>query len=167
MRRKMHHAASFLVFFGGCLFSAAAPVVEVVHPFEAPPSGAVGGLVQGSDGLMWGTTSAGGANDKGTIFTFNPVEFGGGTRRYFEVVKSFRGGWGDGETPQGALVADGAGNLLGTTSAGGAAGQGTVYRIFSATGAFSTVAEFSGRQGVGPWGALIRDPQGWWWGTAR
>jgi len=46
------------------------------------------------------------------------------------VLVSFNGT--DGSYPSAALIADASGNLYGTTSAGGAAGKGTVYELVGA-----------------------------------
>jgi uncharacterized repeat protein (TIGR03803 family) len=45
------------------------------------------------------------------------------------VLHTFQGGPNDGQTPQGTLVWDKAGNLYGTTEYGGAEGVGTVYKL--------------------------------------
>lgn len=81
-----------------------------------------GGLVQGSDGSLYGTTAFGGANDLGIVFKLAPdgVE---------TVLYSFTGGPGDGSRPIGNMVEGSDGNLYGTTSEGGASNQGTFFRI--------------------------------------
>jgi uncharacterized repeat protein (TIGR03803 family) len=77
----------------------------------ASGSGPEGGLVQGSDGNLYGAMVTGGTNGAGTIFqiTLNGVltplySFGGGT---------------NGSRPVGSLVQGSDGNLYGTTSTGG------------------------------------------------
>src|SRR5262245_38624979 len=53
---------------------AGAQTFEVFHVFSAEPGegndgySPLGGLVQGSDGFLYGTTSFGGANDLGEVF---------------------------------------------------------------------------------------------------
>jgi len=75
-------------------------------------------LIQGSDGNFYGTTEAGGANGKGTVFKISST----GT---FATLYSFcsKGGTActDGETPQGVagLVEGTDGNFYGTTEGGG------------------------------------------------
>lgn len=71
-------------------------------------------------GMLYGTTSAGGADNTGTVYAVNPVS---GVE---SVVHSFDTS--DGAAPQGAVVQNGAA-LYGTTSKGGAAQDGTVFKL--------------------------------------
>jgi uncharacterized repeat protein (TIGR03803 family) len=84
-------------------------------------------LVGNETGDLFGTTINGGQDGDGTVFEFDP-------RNDIEtVLYSFVGGTSDGEHPLAGLVMDGAGNLFGTTSSGGAHGDGTVFEIKLAT----------------------------------
>ena len=62
------------------------------------------------------------------------------------------------------LIADAAGDLFGTTSVGGAYGDGTVFEIANtASGYASTptvLASFNGANGSSPFAGLIADPTG-------
>lgn len=60
----------------------------------------------------------------------------------FRVLHQFSGSPG-GQWPSAAPIEDSAGNLYGTTTFGGSAGGGTVYKITPA-GVMSTVYEFKG-----------------------
>jgi uncharacterized repeat protein (TIGR03803 family) len=80
------------------------------------------GLLMDGAGNLFGTTAAGGARDLGTVFKISP----GGTET---VLYSFVGGSTDGSSPQAGLIMDGAGNLYGTTAAGGVNDDGTVFEI--------------------------------------
>jgi uncharacterized repeat protein (TIGR03803 family) len=74
----------------------------------------------------------------------------------------------DGEWPGGPVTLDGAGNIYGTTTAGGDFGGGTVYTI-AADGTFSTLHSFCGgdcRDGRVPRSDLIVDVSGAVYGTA-
>jgi len=83
-------------------------------------------LVFDAAGNLYGTTSAGGAYGYGTVFELGPNRVGGWKYR---VLHSFNNNGVDGITPTGGLILDAAGNLYGTTSAGGAYGVGTVFRV--------------------------------------
>jgi uncharacterized repeat protein (TIGR03803 family) len=79
------------------------------------------GLVQGADGNFYGTAENGGANDAGTVFKMTP----GGV---LTLVYTFTGG-SDGAHPNSALVQGTDGNFYGTTSSGGAYGNGAIFRL--------------------------------------
>jgi uncharacterized repeat protein (TIGR03803 family) len=93
------------------------------------------GLVQGSDGYFYGTTSGGGTNNEGTVFKISPN--GGLTGLY-----SFIGG-NDGAYPVAGLVQGSDGYFYGTTYDGGTNGAGTVFRI-STNGALTSLYSFTG-----------------------
>ena len=82
------------------------------------------GLVQASDGNFYGTTRVGGAFANGTVFRITPD----GT---LTTLDSFcpQAGCVDGSLPEAGLIQATGGNLYGVTSAGGANGYGTVFRL--------------------------------------
>jgi uncharacterized repeat protein (TIGR03803 family) len=108
----------------GTVFKVTKAGVEtVVHQFTGGTDGAYpeGGLIRDAGGNFFGTTTAGGATNNGTVF--------GITAAGKEVVLySFAGGT-DGAVPDAGLALDATGNLYGTTSAGGTIGNGTVFKI--------------------------------------
>jgi uncharacterized repeat protein (TIGR03803 family) len=80
-----------------------------------------GGLVVGTGNtLLYGTTSHGGPNDDGVIFTID-------SSNSFAVVHEFSGGY-DGKTPYGNLL-ELNGGIYGTTHDGGSGGRGTVFQL--------------------------------------
>ncbi len=101
---------------------------KTLHAFNSltDGDGPVAGLIQGTDGALYGTTSAGGAFGAGTIFTLNPDGTG------FRVLHAFDGG-GDGDIPAAGLLQGSDGALYGTTSTGGPAGGpdggGVIFRM--------------------------------------
>ncbi|HTT82406.1 MAG TPA: choice-of-anchor tandem repeat GloVer-containing protein [Rhizomicrobium sp.] len=80
-----------------------------------------------------------------------------------KVLYSFTGG-SDGSEPFAGMIADGAGNLYGTTSLGGADGHGTVFKIAS-DGTESVLHSFDGTDGNEPSAAPIMDGAGNLYGT--
>jgi uncharacterized repeat protein (TIGR03803 family) len=72
----------------------------------------------------------------------------------------------DGETPNGDIFRDSAGNLYGTTAFGGKSGFGTVFKLDRA-GNFTTLYQFVGppTDGSYPNGHLVRDAAGNLYGT--
>ena len=84
----------------------------------------VAGLVQGTDGLLYGTTYGGGATGAGTIFSIS-------TSGAFKTLYSFcsQALCADGSNPYGGLVQQGSGQFYGTTYYGGAHNSGSVFAI--------------------------------------
>jgi uncharacterized repeat protein (TIGR03803 family) len=123
------------------------------------------GLIQGTDGNFYGTTSGGGANDRGTVFE---MTLGGTLTTLYSFCS--RENCLDGVGPTGALVQDSDGNLYGTTSQGGGGNPdcpkecGTVFKI-SPTGTFGTLHNFNLADGSMPLGGLIEGTDGDLYGT--
>lgn len=82
------------------------------------------GVTIGKNGVLYGTTSFGGANSTGAVFQLAKTAKGWSEK----VIHSF-GASGDGSFPYAGLMLDALGNLYGTTSIGGAVGYGTVYQL--------------------------------------
>jgi uncharacterized repeat protein (TIGR03803 family) len=120
-----------------------------------------GGLVMDAAGNLYGVTLEGGGDMQGTAFEL--VRNGGGCY----VMYSFGIG-DDGKEPMGNLVVDAAGNVFGTTYAGGNAGGGTVFELsLFATGGWREIIlhSFSGSDGYGPKAGLVMDAAGNLFGT--
>jgi len=86
------------------------------------------GVIFDAAGNLYGTTTYGGVPQAGTVFELQRVAGAWKERLVYTFVKSAS----DGQVPYSGLVFDAAGNLYGTTTAGGvnSAGQyGTVYEI--------------------------------------
>jgi uncharacterized repeat protein (TIGR03803 family) len=118
------------------------------------------GLVQGSDGNFYGTTSQGGTiGDNGTVFRISPS--GSYTSLY-----SFAGYPTDGAAPYAGLVQGSDGNFYGTTSQGGTSGHGTVFRI-SPSGSYTSLYSFAGypTDGDYPDAGLVQGSDGNFYGT--
>ena len=85
-------------------------------------------LIQGTDGNYYGTTSGGGKYTAGTVFSITPV--GAVTTLYsFCSQSNSEADCIDGESPYAGLVQATNGNFYGTTSFGGANGEGTVFEL--------------------------------------
>jgi uncharacterized repeat protein (TIGR03803 family) len=119
-----------------------------------------GALIMDSAGNLYGTTSAGGSSNDGTVFKLSPA----GTET---ILYSFKGGTSDGAIPDSGVIADGAGNLYGITGSGGANNCGTVFKI-SAASTESILYSFAGgtSDGSGPVG-LMMDSAGNLYGTTN
>lgn len=113
-------------------------------------------LVQGSDGTLFGTTSAGGSDGFGAIFSVKPDGSG------FLTLRSFSGSNGDGRVPWSGLTYGADGKLYGTTQFGGGAVNGSVYRINSDGSGYEKLHGFGTAPGDGanPLAALTATPEG-------
>jgi len=74
------------------------------------------------------------------------------------ALASFSGTNGAGPTDP--VIMDGSGNLYGTTTGGGAYGDGTVFELAHGSGAITTLASFNGTNGSDPVAALLMDSGG-------
>ena len=125
------------------------------------------GLILDKEGNLYGTTYMGNGNrshGRGTVFKLER----NGTAT---VLHSFTGGT-DGEYPVAGLIRDTAGNLYGTTLAGGdtncysSYGCGTVFQM-DTSGVEVVLYRFGdGGDGAFPHASLIRDAEGNLYGTA-
>ena len=103
----------------------ASGTVTVIHSFSGSDgTEPFAALVQGSDGYLYGTTIGGGSYGYGTVFKVD-------TTGNLTVLHSFSGGE-DGAGPHAELIQGTDGDFYGTTSGGGASGQGTIFRMDSA-----------------------------------
>jgi uncharacterized repeat protein (TIGR03803 family) len=100
----------------------------VLYTFQGGTDGAypTGTVIRDAAGNLFGTTFAGGGGNCtsagcGTVYKLAPD----GTET---ILHAFQGGK-DGLLPQNGVVADGAGNLYGTTAYGGSENEGTVFEV--------------------------------------
>jgi trimeric autotransporter adhesin len=144
----------------GTVFKITSAGVEtVLYSFTAGTDGVYprAGLIQGTDGNFYGTTSAGGASGYGTVFKLTPA--GAET-----VLYSFTGGT-DGGFPYAGLIQGADGNFYGTTYQGGTNGNGTVFKLTPA-GAETVLYSFAGgTDGQYPQAGLIQGTDGNFYGT--
>jgi uncharacterized repeat protein (TIGR03803 family) len=122
-----------------------------------------GGLVQGSGGNFYGTTSFGGANNGGTVFEVTSE--GALTTLYNFCAQT---DCNDGYVPSAALIQGSNGNFYGTTQDGGANGGGTVFEITPA-GVLTTLYSFCEQtactDGENPWAPVLQTSSGNLYGT--
>ncbi len=153
--------------------SPQAQTLTVLHYFTGGVDGAYpdAGLTMDGDGNLYGTTfGAGYSNSNGSAYKLTHKN-GGWT---FAPLHTFTGG-DDGGLPYAGVVFGPDGTLYGTTSQGGAYGQGTVFRLqppphFSpnllAPWDETVLYSFQGgNDGANPYGAVTFDPTGNIYGT--
>ena len=118
----------------------------------------VAGLIEGSDGRLYGTASYGGTNS-GTLFAVQPDGSGFAVLGKFSLPYSGGG-------PECRLIQGSDGRLYGTTSRGGPNDRGTVFALESDGNGFTTLHGFSHyADGFGPLAGLARGMDGRLYGT--
>jgi len=120
---------------------------------QLSPSASSGVLL--NDGNIFGAMCCGSIGH-GFVYESQNVN---GTWNFTDIY-DFSGGT-DGGDPRGALVADGSGNLYGTTASGGSGGGGTFFELSPSgnTWTLQVLYNFSGPANCGP-GGLIADGAG-------
>jgi len=109
----------------------------VLHQFTNNPDGAfLQGGVTVTDGVVYGTTQAGGTNGKGTIFSVNTDGTG------YTVLHHFATNGVDGIVPVAGVTVYGS-TLYGTTEKGGSKGKGTVWSINTNGTGYTTLYTFT------------------------
>lgn len=135
----------------------------VLHEFAGAGDGAFSysALLRDRNGNLFGTSSGGdGMSGFGNVFELAAD----GT---WTVLHSFAGGSSDGEAAYGGLAADDDGNLYGTTSLGGASGNGTAYKV-APDGTTTILHSFAGgSDGANPVSTLLRRASGAIYGTTK
>jgi uncharacterized repeat protein (TIGR03803 family) len=130
--------------------------VTVLHSFSGPDGEApFAGLIQTSDGNLYGTTLGGGVWGVGTVFKID-------TSGNLTVLHSFEGL--DGASPQGALIQGNDGNFYGTTSGGGTTGSGTIFKM-DPSGNVTVLHSFTAADGAVPEAGLTQGTDGNLYGT--
>ena len=146
MHNRISNRAGTLLTALGLAFSAAfiapqslsAQTFTVIYTFA-------GGTTDGNapfgtpvlyNGNIYGTTTAGGAHNNGTIYEVNFAT------RHAAVLHSFAGP--DGADPLAGLIQDAAGNLYGTTYGGGTHGRGTLFKVVLSPASYTVLHSFAG-----------------------
>ena len=139
----------------------------------------VAAMTIGPNGSLYGTTAGGGeglctfyqSTGCGTVFNLKPTPTRPPTplTPWLEnVLYPFTGG-ADGANPSvGNLIFDQAGNLYGTTSSGGAFGQGVVFELSLSGGNWTKTVLYNfagGNDGSSPFSGLVFDKAGNLYGT--
>ncbi len=117
------------------------------------------GIIEGSDGFIYGTARFGGDNSAGTVFRLSQSGD-------FELLHSFDGST-NGQFPAGGLLEHSDGNFYGTTAEGGSFEDGILFRITS-DGTFEKLHDLFGFfDGENPQGNLVEGEGGLIYGVTE
>jgi len=126
----------------------------------------IGGLVQATDGHLYGTTSAEGAGPYGAGGTIFKIAPSGSLATIYNFCS--QSGCTDGALPRGALIQAADGNLYGTTEAGGTNNKGTIFKV-ATNGTLTTLYSFCSQSncadGESPYAGLLLASDGNFYGT--
>jgi len=118
------------------------------------------GLVEGTNGMLFGTTSVGITNNWGTIFALNKNGSGYAVLKLFTNSASGRG-------PHSGLMLGSDGVLYGTTRSGGSSNSGAIFALNQNGSGYSVLYSFTGtNNGAWPFGKLLEGLDGALYGTA-
>ncbi|MCX8513946.1 MAG: hypothetical protein ORN24_00075 [Burkholderiales bacterium] len=138
----------------------------IVYSFESGSDGAYpgAGLIQASDGNLYGTTNYGGYANQGVVYKFDL------NNQQETVIKTFMGG-NDGANPNCTLVQANNGLLYGTTIQGGAAAtgthnSGTIFAIALDGTYYQVLALFNQINGSFPYAGLVQASNNLFYGTS-
>ncbi len=123
---RLWTVAALIILASTCSLAQQYKVLYSFGAVSADGAGSIAGLLQDSAGNLYGTTYSGGTYLKGTVFELSPNGSGGWTET---ILYSFCANYSnfvclDGSEPGAALIIDSAGNLYGTTEAGGSTNAG-------------------------------------------
>lgn len=125
---------------------------KLVDLADATGSSPIGELMQATGGVIYGTTTAGGANTVGVIFSFTI------TGSVYAVVHHFDnlGGY----SSFARMITGSDGFLYGTTNQGGPGADGVIFRFDRLTNNYTVLADLAA-SGIGqPWGGLMENANG-------
>ncbi|HEV2381130.1 MAG TPA: choice-of-anchor tandem repeat GloVer-containing protein [Terriglobia bacterium] len=136
--------------------------LTTLYNFNEYPDGGqpLGSLVQAPNGILYGTTNAGGLNGDGTVYSIT-------SQGALTTIHSFD--YSDGWAVNDGLILASDGNFYGTTTGGGSSsacqdGCGTVFKI-TASGKLTTLHNFDSIDGAEPIGGLVQATDGDFYGT--
>jgi uncharacterized repeat protein (TIGR03803 family) len=101
-----------------------------------------GGVIQASNGKLYGMTNIGGTSNYGVIFSYDISE------NQYSVLYNFNGT--DGANPMRSLTQAGNGKLFGTTNSGGLYSKGVAFSYDIESGAYTKLIDFNTASGSNP-----------------
>jgi uncharacterized repeat protein (TIGR03803 family) len=137
---------------------------SVLHSFTSVGTDGVqpsSRVIEGSDGVLYGTTYFGGAANQGAIFRLNK------DGSNYRVIRSLNGAAREGTRPYGALLEGSDGALYGTASLSGNTNLGAIFKLNKDGSGYRVLHDFTNSvtEGAQLYGSLIWGADGHLYGT--
>ena len=138
-------------------FGAVTSDANAVSTFNLDGASPLGVLLQGADGFLYGTTSVGGVNGRGTIFRVGTDGSGFQLQYVFAALPDSGSPLANvgGASPLAGLTDGKDGRFYGVASGGGTNGIGTIFAFDPVGRVFSVMHNFEESNGDTPAGAMI------------
>ena len=111
-----------------------------------------GGLMQASNGKLYGMTNEGGSSDAGVIFSIDPATFTYTKLKDFDYI--------NGGNPYGSLMQGTNGKLYGMTAYGGISDAGVIFSFDPLTSIYTKLIDFDYTNGGEPYGNMMQASNG-------
>jgi uncharacterized repeat protein (TIGR03803 family) len=120
------------------------------------------GVIEASDGLLYGTLANGGSGANGSVFGVAK------DASVYNVLHVFTNSSGDGREPLGDLAEGSDGFLYGTTAIGsGVSSSGTLFKVDKAGSNYVVLRDLDASGGSDPQGGFLKGSNGVFYGTAE
>jgi len=143
----------------GIIFSFDASSSGFTKMFDfdgAQGSGPTGGLLQATNGKLYGMCTGGGLFDDGVIFSFDPAS------SVYTLVKNLA--LTDASSPKGNLIEGLDGKLYGMTYTGGATNTGVIFSLDPLSSEYTKLKDLDYTTGDMPLGSLMKTTDGTFYG---
>jgi uncharacterized repeat protein (TIGR03803 family) len=120
---------------------------------SANGANSMGSVIQTNTGKLYGLTSAGGLNNLGIVFEYDPATSAFTNKIDFDGPTT-------GANPNGSLLEAANGKLYGMTLNGGTLGNGLIFEFDTLSATCTDKLDFSSVNGANPYGSLIQGVNG-------
>ena len=139
------------------------PYIDAADFNSTDGANAVGGLIQASNGLLYGMTAGGGVNSAGIIFSFDPANPANPPADLFDFNYNNAD---NGIVIDASLMQASNGKVYGMTAQGGINNAGVLFSFDRSTNTYTDLVIFNGANGKYPTGSFMQASNGILYGMA-